>query len=107
MVLMARENPFSKSHKQKKDRRRTEERNKIKDLHHELVGGNADVEGVGGVPAHSLGFPLLDGAVVSEDLERRTPLHALDLPVQQHSGGDHNQVRAPDPSVSSEMRQQG
>ena len=48
------------------------------------------MEGVGRVPSVALGLALLDGAVIGENLERRTPLHALNLPVQQHRRGDHD-----------------
>lgn len=53
------------------------------------------MEGVGLGPALALGRPLLDAAIVGEQLEGGAPLLELHLPVQHDRGWHHHQVRTP------------
>jgi len=46
-------------------------------------------------PTSSLQLPLLDAAVIRENLEPRTPFQKFHLPVEHDRRGDNNQVRSP------------
>ena len=70
------------------------------------VRGDAHVERVGLGPALALQFTLLGGAKVGQDLKRRGPLLELNLPVQHHGRGYHDEVRAPYAVVARQVRQQ-
>ncbi len=47
-------------------------------------------------PYHSFLLPLFLRPIIGEDLESRTPLLELHLPVEHDTGGDHYKVRPPD-----------
>lgn len=64
-------------------------------LYDKLVTGDAKVKCIRLRPADTFKFALLLRAVVGEDLEPRTPLLQLHLPVEHDTGGHHNQVRPP------------
>ena len=70
-------------------------------LDDELVGSDADVEGVDFGPSRPLHLPLFGSAEVSQDLEAGTPPLELHLPVQHHGSRHHDQMRTPD-ALSSE-----
>jgi hypothetical protein len=71
-------------------------------LNHQLVGGDANVEGILLAPTMSLNFPLFLGAKVSKDLESWTPLLELHFPVHDDGGWDDNEMRSPDSFVTGQ-----
>lgn len=68
----------------------------------EVVGGDADVKGVGLGPALPLERAFPGAAVVGQQLKGGAPLLALHFPVQHHAGRYHHQVGAPHPPAMQE-----
>jgi hypothetical protein len=68
----------------------------VRVLHHELVGGDADVEGVEAGPAVAQQLARLGRAEVRQHLEDGAELLELHLPVDQTARGHDDEVRPPD-----------
>jgi len=66
-------------------------------LQDQFVTSDDYMHRVGFGPAQPLGLALLDAAVVVDNLEGRTPLLDLHLPLVHDGGRHHDQVRTPNP----------
>jgi|LauGreDrversion4_2_1035121.scaffolds.fasta_scaffold22543_5 hypothetical protein len=64
-------------------------------LDHQLIRGDADVEGVVLAPAMSLSFALLLRPEIGKDLEGGTPLLELHLPVDDDGCRNYDQMGSP------------